>query len=433
MSKNLKYIAKNLKRLQKLQSLSESELSTIKTLKKFTSKILNRKKKITVTEIAFISQEVLSLMQKLNSKITAKEIGTLIESLGLLSSLKEIIKIKENNKFDTIFSDLDDDSKDEKDDDTSEEKSLDSDLIKNLENSLKEKIFSQNHAIKSLVSAITINVAGLGDKNKPIGSLLFTGPTGVGKTELAKELAQKLSIAFIRFDMSEYSNESSATKLIGASKGYIGYKEGGHLTNEIIKNKSAVLLLDEIEKAHPNIMPVFLQIMDNAQLTDNHGVKVDFTKVIIIMTSNLGTKIENRVGFGNTKPIISNAIDSYFSPEFINRLDSIVNFNHLKQDVALNIANKFLSEISNELIQKKIELVVDEEAMQKLSVLGYSKAMGARAMSRVIFSKIKKPISQEILFGKVKDGGKIIVSLDINEEFKYTYSFSKTKYDQVRL
>ena len=434
MSKNLKYIIKNLQRLKSSQDISKSVLSSIKILKKFTTNIVNRKKKITVTEIEFISQEILSLMQKLSIQLSSKDMGKLIESLGLLSSLKEIAEIKKKNKIDAIFLDLDEDSKkDEDKDDTPEKRIFECDLIQGLEHNLKDKIFSQDHAIKSIVSAITINAAGLGDKNKPIGSFLFTGPTGVGKTELAKELANQLSIEFIRFDMSEYSNEAASTKLIGASKGYVGYEDGGLLTNAILENSSAVLLLDEIEKAHKNIMPVFLQMMDNAQLTDNHGKKVDFKNIIVIMTSNLGTKTENVLGFGYTETKVTNAVDSYFSPEFINRLDSIVEFNHLMQDTALNITNKFLIELTNELLQRKVNLNISEEAKLKLSKLGYSKEMGARAMNRVIFTQIKKPISEELLFGKVKDGGSITISLDMKNEFKFIFKEHNTKYDQVTL
>lgn len=290
-----------------------------------------------------------------------------------------------------------------------------------MQDNLKTKIFSQDLAIEEVVNAIKINVAGLGEKNKPIGSFLFTGPTGVGKTELARELAKQLNIDFIRFDMSEYNHESTSSKLIGAPAGYIGHEKGGLLTNAIAEHSSSVLLLDEIEKADPNLMPIFLQMMDNAELTDSHGKKVSFKNVIIIMTSNLGTKGENVVGFNkNIHKNITNSITSFFSPEFINRLDAIIKFQPLQKNIALSIVEKFLSDISSTLSERKITLTVSDSAKERLPLLGYSPEMGAREMKRTTVALIKKPISEEVLFGEIKDGGDVMVDISDNE-FNFSY------------
>ncbi len=419
MSKNIKSIVKNLKLLLSMKTNSKSTINSITVLKKFTNDIAKRKKKITTKEIEFIEQKLLLLMKELHTLISKKKFSILIESMSLLSSMKEISEIKQKNKMDDMFLDLD--SKDDNKDETPiEVKKIDTNLIEPLTDNLKSKVFSQDIAIEKVVSAIKINAAGLGEKNKPIGSFLFTGPTGVGKTELAKELAKQLNIEFVRFDMSEYSHESTSSKLIGASAGYTGHDKGGLLTNAILEHSSSVLLLDEIEKADPDLMPIFLQMMDNAELTDSHGKKVSFKNVIIIMTSNLGTKEENVVGFNNEHKHITNGIASFFSPEFINRLDSIIKFQHLQKDVALSIVDKFLSDISSSLTDRKITLNVSDSAKEKLSLLGYSSEMGAREMGRTIVTSIKRPISEEILFGEIKDGGDVIVDI-LNNEFNFSY------------
>lgn len=422
MNRNIKQIIKNLKKI----SSGKSNFITISILLKFIKDIKKRNNDLTKEEYSFIEKKLLILMSDMNKINKKYEMGILIESINLLLDAREIASISKNSKISAAFDDILDDEDLSKDGETDEEdflndlKSFDVKLIKKLSKKLKNKIFSQDNAIDVLVNAIKINTAGLGENNKPIGSFLFTGPTGVGKTELAKELASQLDIEFIRIDMSEYSKEHTSSKLIGPPAGYKGYENGGVLTNAIIKNSSAVLLLDEIEKADKDLMSIFLQIMDNAEITDGKGDKVCFRNVIVIMTSNLGTKSESSVGFANKGSKITNDVDSFFSPEFINRLDSVVKFKHLEKHVTLDIVNKFLNEISHTLTDKKVKLNVSDTAKDKLLELGYSKEKGARAIRRTITDFIKKPISEEILFGKIKNGGVVKVDMKI-DEINFTY------------
>ncbi len=292
----------------------------------------------------------------------------------------------------------------------------DKEILKNLEKNLKAKVFGQDRAIEELATAIKRSRAGLGNPNAPIGSFLFAGPTGVGKTEVAKQLANELGVHFERFDMSEYMEKHTISRLIGAPPGYVGFEEGGQLTEAIRKHPYTVLLLDEIEKAHPDLLNVLLQIMDNATLTDNSGNKTDFRNVILIMTSNLGTKNGNQMGFTkDTSYKADEAIKDFFAPEFRNRLDAIVHFQPLSEDIMMNIVDKFLKEIEEQLKDKNIKIVADKEAKKYLAKEGYSEELGARVMKRVIQERVKTPLTDEILFGKLQNGGVVYLSIEDGE------------------
>jgi len=294
-------------------------------------------------------------------------------------------------------------------------------LLKNIDTNLSKRVFGQDEAIKTITKAIKINRAGLGEDNKPVGSFLFTGATGVGKTEVAKELAAVMGVHFERFDMSEYSESHTVSRLIGAPAGYVGSDKGGLLTEAIKKHPYCVLLLDEIEKAHPELMNILLQVMDNATLTDNNGVKSDFQNVVLILTSNLGTKEANVMGFAKDESSpTSKAIKAFFSPEFINRLDEVVSFNKLSQDIIIKIVSKFIKNINDSLKDKNIFITLSQQAKKELGRLGYDKENGARPLQRVIRDKIKEPITNEILFGDLKDGGDVKVEFK-NDEFKFIY------------
>lgn len=280
--------------------------------------------------------------------------------------------------------------------------------LKTLETNLKAKVFGQDSAIKELVKVIKRKKAGLTRDDKPIGSFLFVGPTGVGKTEIAKQLANILGINFLRFDMSEYQEKHAVAKLIGSPPGYVGYEKGGLLTEAIRKNPHTVLLLDEIEKAHPDIVQILLQVMDNATLTDNDGRKADFRNVILIMTSNLGVGEGNNPGFlQEFREFKEEAIDRFFAPEFINRLDAIVRFKPLSKENVLMVVDKFINELQNKLENKKVKLSLTKRAKDALAKKGYSAKLGARPLARVIEENIVEPLSDEILFGSLKNGGEV--------------------------
>ncbi|OQW49275.1 MAG: ATP-dependent Clp protease ATP-binding subunit ClpA [Proteobacteria bacterium SG_bin7] len=286
-------------------------------------------------------------------------------------------------------------------------------MLENLESSLKTVIFGQDKAISSLVSSIKFNRSGLGNMTKPIGSFLFTGPTGVGKTELAKQLAKSLGNEFLRFDMSEYMEKHTVSRLIGAPPGYVGYEEGGLLTEQVNKTPYSVLLLDEIEKAHPDIANVLLQIMDSGRLTDSNGRVVDFRNTIIIMTSNAGAKEVAKGGLGINPDTGSErsteAIKQFFSPEFLNRLDAVISFENLPKKMLLKVIDKFLYELQTQLKDKSVEIEVSTEAREWLFVKGYNPAYGARPFARTIDEHVKKQLVDQILFGDLKNGGKITV------------------------
>ena len=299
-------------------------------------------------------------------------------------------------------------------------------LLEKLESNLLKRVFGQDEAIKTITKAIKINRAGLGYENKPIGSFLFTGTTGVGKTEVAKELAKVLGIHFTRFDMSEYSEFHTISRLIGAPAGYIGHEKGGLLSEAIKKNPHCVLLLDEIEKAHPELLNILLQVMDNAKLTDNNGYEVDFQNVIIIMTSNLGAKNSNVMEFTKDESLNTDkAVKNFFAPEFRNRLDEIVRFAPLSTPVVLKVVSKFIDDLALTLASKNITLHISKKAKEELANLGYNKDLGARPLLRVIRDKIKEPITDEILFGKLKNGGEVTVDYKGNFLFSYI-TYNKT-------
>ena len=293
-------------------------------------------------------------------------------------------------------------------------------LLKSLEKNMQKRVFGQDIAITTIVQSIKRNKAGLGLDKKPIGSFLFTGPTGVGKTEVAKELSTQLGIHFERFDMSEYMEAHTISRLIGAPAGYVGFEQGGLLTEAIRKHPHTVLLLDEIEKAHPDLMSILLQVMDNAELTDNSGNKADFQNVVLIMTSNLGATEANVMGFAKNEKLNENkAINKFFAPEFRNRLDAVVAFDSLSIDIVTKVAGKFIEDLEKQLVDKKIKIEISAKAKKELATLGYDKAMGARPLNRVISDKIKNPLTDEILFGKLKKGG--FVKIDFEKEFIFEF------------
>ncbi|BAF69494.1 ATP-dependent Clp protease ATP-binding subunit ClpA [Nitratiruptor sp. SB155-2] len=284
----------------------------------------------------------------------------------------------------------------------------DLEILKNLEEKLKERVLGQEEAVEQLAMAIKRSRAGLNPPNKPIGSFLFVGPTGVGKTELAKELARTMGVHFERFDMSEYMEKHAVSRLIGAPPGYIGYEEGGLLTETIRKHPYTVLLLDEIEKAHPDLINILLQVMDNATLTDNNGNVADFKHVVLIMTSNVGATEANVMGFKQESVSkFDEALKQYFTPEFRNRLDAIVRFRPLSQEIVEGIVDKFIAELNDQLDNKSITLSLTPKAKKYLAQKGYSPELGARPLARVISEEIKTPLTNEILFGKLRHGGKV--------------------------
>jgi ATP-dependent Clp protease ATP-binding subunit ClpA len=303
----------------------------------------------------------------------------------------------------------------------------DIDKLKRLEQELKRSVFGQDDAIHSLVSSIKRSRAGLGAADRPIGSFLFTGPTGVGKTEVSKQMASALGVQFIRFDMSEYMEKHTVARLIGAPPGYVGFDQGGLLTDAIRKHPYSVLLLDEIEKAHPDIFSILLQVMDYATLTDNTGKKADFRNVILIMTSNAGTAEMDTgvIGFGNrtadTKAKGRDAIKRLFSPEFRNRLDAIITFNSLTPEIMKLVVDKFLRELQQQLRQKKVVVSVSDSVREWLAENGYDVHQGARPLARLIQTEIKDVLSEEVLFGRLTKGGNVFIDLE-GERLSFTYS-----------
>ena len=283
----------------------------------------------------------------------------------------------------------------------------------NLERDLMQLVIGQNNAVNEVSKAIKISKAGLTPANKPIASFLFSGPTGVGKTELAISLSNTLGINFERFDMSEYMEKHALSRLVGAPPGYVGFEQGGLLTEVIKKHPYTVLLLDEIEKAHPDLVNILLQIMDNATLTDNNGYKANFQNVILIMTSNIGSSSRAVMGFNKDISLSKNEdLNSFFTPEFRNRLDAIVEFAQLDMQTVKSIANKFINELNLELSKKNITITASQNAVDFITENGYSKEMGARPLKRYIQDNITNKLSDEILFGKLKKGGKVQVSFN---------------------
>ena len=304
--------------------------------------------------------------------------------------------------------------------------------LENLERDLKHVVFGQDEAIHRLSTAMKLSRAGLRDPEKPIGSFLFSGPTGVGKTEVARQLANIMGIELKRFDMSEYMERHSVSRLIGAPPGYVGYDQGGLLTDAIDQNPHCVLLLDEIEKAHPDLFNILLQVMDNGRLTDHHGKTVDFRNVVLIMTTNAGASDMARsgIGFGDVskEDAGTEAVNKMFTPEFRNRLDAIVPFAYLGKSIVARVVDKFILELELQLAEQNVHIQFDSDARSWLGDKGYDKLYGARPMSRLIQDKIKQPLAEELLFGKLSDGGEVHVSIKDNKpSFEMTPAPPKVK------
>ena len=289
------------------------------------------------------------------------------------------------------------------------------DSLKTLDRNLKLVVFGQDHAIDELSSVIRLSRAGLGNEHKPIGSFIFAGPTGVGKTEVTQQLAKVLGVELLRYDMSEYMEKHAVSRLIGAPPGYVGYEQGGLLTDAVIKNPHAVVLLDEIEKAHEDVYNILLQVMDHGTLTDNNGRKADFRNIILVLTTNAGVAhtVKQSIGFKQQDNSLDamEEINKVFSPEFRNRLDNIVWFNHLGDEVIQQVVDKFIVELQVQLDEKGVSLEISKDAKKWMANKGYDKAMGARPMSRLIQEQLKKPLANELLFGELTQGGAVKVSV----------------------
>jgi ATP-dependent Clp protease ATP-binding subunit ClpA len=301
--------------------------------------------------------------------------------------------------------------------------------LKTLDRDLKSVVFGQDKAIEALSAAIKMARSGLGSTTKPIGSFLFSGPTGVGKTEVAKQLAFILGVELIRFDMSEYMERHAVSRLIGAPPGYVGFDQGGLMTEAITKQPYSVLLLDEIEKAHPDIYNVLLQVMDHGTLTDNNGRKADFRNVVIIMTTNAGASelSKTSIGFTNDKKAGDEIaeIKRMFTPEFRNRLDATISFAPLNEQIILQVVDKFLMQLEAQLSEKKVDVTFTETLKKYLAKNGFDPQMGARPMSRLIQDTIRRALADELLFGKLTSGGRVTIDMGPDDKVKLDISEEK--------
>jgi ATP-dependent Clp protease ATP-binding subunit ClpA len=290
-------------------------------------------------------------------------------------------------------------------------------VLKNLERDLRRMVYGHDRAIDALTSAIKLSRAGLREPEKPIGNYLFSGPTGVGKTEVARQLAAALGVEITRFDMSEYMERHSVSRLIGAPPGYVGFDQGGLLTDAIDQHPHSVLLLDEIEKAHPDLFNILLQVMDHGKLTDHNGKTVDFRNVILIMTTNAGAADMAKAAIGFERSIREGddkeAIERMFTPEFRNRLDAVIPFAHLPEDVIARVVDKFVMQLEEQLLDRNVTIELSDKARAWLAKTGYDRMFGARPLARVIQEHIKKPLADELLFGALTRGG--VVTVDVNE------------------
>ncbi len=306
----------------------------------------------------------------------------------------------------------------------------DKETLKNLTRDLKLVVFGQDDAIDTLSDAIRLSRSGLGNETKPIGSFMFAGPTGVGKTEITQQLAKIMGVELVRFDMSEYMERHAVSRLIGAPPGYVGFDQGGLLTDAVIKNPYSVVLLDEIEKAHSDIYNILLQVMDHGTLTDNNGRKVDFRNVVLVMTTNAGVQetVRKSIGFkqqDHSHDALSE-INKLFSPEFRNRLDATIWFNHLETDVILQVVDKFIVELQVQLDNKGVSMEIDDKARQWLADKGYDRAMGARPMARVMQEHVKKNLANELLFGELVNGGSVKITVK-KDELKFDFKSESKK------
>jgi ATP-dependent Clp protease ATP-binding subunit ClpA len=304
----------------------------------------------------------------------------------------------------------------------------DAESLRNLEKNLKLTVFGQDKAIEELAAAVKMARAGLREETKPMGCYLFTGPTGVGKTEVANQLAKTLGMELSRFDMSEYMEKHSVSALIGAPPGYVGYEQGGQLTDAVDKHPYSVVLLDEIEKAHPDVFNILLQVMDYGRLTDQNGKHINFRNVILIMTSNAGAAQISRAPIGFTKEDRAGedkeSINKLFTPEFRNRLDAIIGFDHLTKEVVKHVVNKFIYKLESQLSERNVTIALSDAALDWLADKGYDKLMGARPLDRIIAEKIKKPLADEVLFGKLSKGGNVKIGLKADS---LTFAFTPSK------
>ena len=303
----------------------------------------------------------------------------------------------------------------------------DAEMLRSLEQDLKRVVFGQDKPIEALAAAIKMSRAGLREPQKPIGNYLFAGPTGVGKTEVARSLANIMGIELLRFDMSEYMERHTVSRLIGAPPGYVGYDQGGLLTDGVDQHPHCVLLLDEIEKAHPDLFNILLQVMDHGTLTDANGKKVDFRNVILIMTTNAGASdaAKNGIGFGAGKKDHENeeAIRRLFTPEFRNRLDAVIHFNGLAPDIVRNVVQKFIIQLEGQLSERNVTIEISDKAADWLATKGYDEAFGARPLTRMIQEHVKKPMADELLFGALKHGGLVKIDIDPNDADKLAFQY----------